>query len=311
MNRMIQYITEPWRAVVAFDRHICSIVPDSLYLKCLYRCLLGKRLDLKNPKTFYEKLNWLKIYDRKPVYTTMVDKLAVKDYVGKIIGREYIVPLLGVWDSADEIDFDSLPDRFVLKCNHGSGDVVICKDKALFDREAAKKELAASMKRDLYRVSREWPYKNVKRRIIAEQYLEDLKTGELRDYKFYTFNGEAKVLLVASNRLNRSCETNFDYFDMDYRPLSIRQGHPNSATIPAMPINFEKMKVFSKMLSKNTPQLRVDFFEANGELFFGELTFSDSGGFDTFDPDIWDRVFGDWIELPPKTKHFPKKTAYV
>lgn len=302
MNKFIQYIKEPWRAVVAFDRHIWSIVPDSLYLKCMYRCLLGKKLDLKNPKGFYEKLNWLKLYDRRPEYTTMVDKYAVKEYVGNIIGKEYIIPLLGVWNTVEEIDFDALPDRFVLKCSHGSGDVVICKDKSSFDRENAKRILAGSMKRDLSKISREWPYKNVKRRIIAEQYLEDTQTGELRDYKFFTYNGKAKLLLVASNRQSEQ-ETNFDWFDMDYHRLDLYQGHPGAPIMPEKPKNFDRMREFAELLAKDIPHVRVDFYEANGRLYFGELTFSDSGGFDTYEPESWDRVFGDWITLPPKTGH--------
>lgn len=300
-NKWLQYIVEPWRMIVAFDRHILSIVPDKLFLKCLYRCRLGKRLNLKNPRTFYEKINWLKIYDRKPEYSLLVDKYIAKQYVGKIIGCEYIIPLLGVWERFEDIDFDKLPNQFVLKCSHSSGDVVICKDRNIFDIETARKKITTFLKQDFYHIAREWPYKNVKRRIIAEKYIEDSATGELRDYKVFTFNGIPRVMLVASHRQDKTQETTFDYFDTEYNHLNIKQGHPNSIVLPQKPKNFDKMISLAEKLSQGIPQVRVDYYEANGNLYFGELTFSDAGGFDTFEPEEWDRIFGDWIQLPQKT----------
>ena len=277
---------------------IFRYVPDRLALKILYKNVFFKDLNLKNPQTFNEKLQWLKLYDRRPEYTTMVDKYAVKKYVADRIGEEYIIPTLGVWDSFDEIDFDSLPDQFVLKCTHSSGDIVICRDKASFDKEAARKKLNSFLQKDFYLIAREWPYKNVPRRIIAEQYMEDNQTQELRDYKIFTFDGVVKALFVASDRLKKDEDTKFDFFDADYKHLAIINGHPNSKTLPKKPVTFEEMKRLAEKISQGVPHVRVDFYEINGKTYFGEMTFYHWSGLKEFKPDSWDKTFGDWIKLP-------------
>lgn len=274
-----------------------SLLPDKLALKIQYKNIFLKDLDLDNPKTFNEKLQWLKLYNRKPEYSMMVDKYAVKEYVASVIGEEYIIPTYGVWDKFDNIDFDSLPERFVLKCTHGSGDVVICKDKRFFDKVAAKRKLDKSLKTDYYKIGREWPYKNVKPRIIAEKYMEDDKTSELRDYKFFCFDGIAKALFVATDRQKDNEEVKFDFFDIGFNRLDVKQGHPNAQICPDKPETFDEIKLLSERLSKNIPQLRVDFYEVNGKAYFGELTFSHFGGFMPFNPEEWDDVFGSWIDL--------------
>ena len=274
------------------------LLPDKLYLNLIYYRLFGKFINFQDPQTFNEKLQWLKLHDRKPIYTTMVDKYAVKDYVASIIGSDYIIPTLGVWDRFDEIDFESLPKQFVLKCTHDSGGLVIVKDKDKLDVKIAKKKINKSLKRNYYWMGREWPYKDVKPRIIAEPYLEDTKTAELRDYKFFCFDGVAKALFIATDRQNVGEDTKFDFYDMDFRHLDIKNGHDNAGIPPAKPETFEKMKHYAEILSQNIPHLRVDFYEVNGKTYFGELTFSHWSGFVPFEPKKWDEIFGSWIKLP-------------
>lgn len=271
---------------------------DEVYISKMFRYKLGYELDLKDPKTFNEKLQWLKLYDRKPIYTSMVDKIAAKEYVADLIGSEYIIPTLGVWENPEDIDFDSLPNRFVLKCNHNSGTgMYICKDKSKMDRKKVIKNLKKGLKEDKYIQWREWPYKNVPRRIIAEQYMEDGTLHDLRDYKWFCFNGIPKVLFIATERQNESIETKFDFFDENYKHLPFTNGHPNADTIPQKPTQFEEMKRLAGILSKGIPQLRVDFYEVNGHVYFGELTFSHWAGFMKFEPSEWDRLLGEMITL--------------
>ena len=217
LKRLLTKDALHWLIYILFrDLHLNGLLSDKQYTKLQYRVVTGHKLNLKNPKNYNEKLQWLKLYDRKPVYTTIVDKFAVKGYVRDIIGEQYIIKTIGVWDRFDDIEFDKLPDQFVLKTTHGGGNtgVVICRDKKTIDVKRAKSILEKSLKRDAYKVSREWPYKNVPRRIIAEEYMEDSKTGELRDYKFFCFDGEPKALFVASERQKKE-EPCFDFFDTE------------------------------------------------------------------------------------------------
>ena len=270
---------------------------DEKLIRKLYKTYFGREIDLENPKTFNEKQQWLKLYDRKAIYTTMVDKYEAKNYVAERIGTEYIIPTYGVWDSFDEIDFDALPNQFVLKCTHDSGGLVIVRDKKKLDKKAAKAKIERSLKTNYYYHGREWPYKNVKPRILAETYMEDTTTKELRDYKFFTFNGEAKALFVATERQSGD-EPKFDFFDMDYKHLPIRNGHPNADVLPKKPDTFEEMRVLAEKLSVGIPTLRVDFYEVNGKCYFGELTFFHFSGMTPFEPEEWDYTFGSWLKLP-------------
>lgn len=276
------------------------LLPDYIYIKILYKRRMGKKLDLKSPKTFNEKLNWLKLYDRKPIYTTMVDKYEVKDYVARLIGEEYIIPTLGVWDSFDDIDFDSLPERFVLKCTHDSGGVYICHEKAKMNKKQLRWFFNYCLSKNYYYSCREWPYKNVKPRIIAEEYIEDLAQGDLKDYKIFCFSGNAKVLFVASER-NSIEETKFDFFDSEFKHLPIVwNGHPNAKVSPEKPEHFDEMLEIASKLSQDIPQVRVDLYNLNGRILFGELTFSHWSGFVPFEPEEWDKKLGDMIILPNK-----------
>ena len=280
-------------------RNLGKLVPDKLWIQVKYLKWFQKLPNLKKPETFNEKLNWLKLHDRNPEYIKMVDKYAVKEYVSNIIGEKYVIPLVGgPWTSFDEINFEALPTQFVLKTTHDCGGVIICKDKSQFDKEHARKFLSEHLKNNYYISDREWPYKNVKPQIFAEAYMEDLGTGELRDYKFFTFGGDAKIMFVATDRGKKDTETKFDFFDMDFNHLNIRNGHPNADICPEKPKSFDKMKVLAEKLSKNIPHLRVDFYEADGKLFFGELTFYHWSGLVPFEPVEWDRTLGNWIKLP-------------
>lgn len=271
---------------------------DEAFLRMRFKNAVGRPLDLENPRGFNDKIQWLKLYDRKPIYTTMVDKHEAKNYVAERIGEEYIIPTLGVWDSFDEIDFDALPDRFVLKCTHDSGGLVIVKDKASFNKKQAKKRIEACLKKNFFWWGREWPYKNVKPRILAERFMEDEKTAELRDYKFFCFDGEVKALFVATERQKAGEEVKFDFFDADFNHLPIRNGHPNADVWPEKPACFEEMKRLASKLSEGVPHLRVDLYEVNGKIYFGELTFAHFSGMTPFEPEEWDYTFGSWITLP-------------
>ncbi len=275
-------------------------ISDRMYLSLIFRINLGCWPDFNNPKTFNEKLNWLKLYDRRPEYSRMVDKYAVREYIAETIGEQYLIPLVGgPWNSVEEIDFDELPESFVLKTTHDSGGVVICRDKNSFDSEAAKKKLAKRLKMEYFWGGREWPYKNVKPRIIAEKYMQDGDCSSLNDMKFFCFNGEPKVMYIAQEEIAGSPA---DYFDMNFNHLDMRVGDdPFADTCPEKPQHFEKMREFASTLSKGVPQLRVDFYCVNSKIYVGELTFFHNGGHSEFKPAHWDEIFGSWIELPEKT----------
>ena len=280
-------------------RGFLNWIDDETYIKIAYRIRMGKKLNLDLPVTYSEKLQWLKLYDRKQIYTTMVDKYEVKEYVSKIIGDRYVIPTYNVWNNVEDINFDLLPDQFVLKCTHDSGGLVICKDKSRLDITATKKKLNACLNHNFFYAQREWPYKDVKPRIIAEPYVEDKITKELRDYKFFCFNGEVKAMFIASDRGSVE-ETKFDFYDQNFNHLPFTNGHLNADIPPQKPEQFELMKKLAAQLSCGIPQLRVDFYEANGQVYFGELTFFHWSGMTPFEPEEWDNKFGEWITLPSK-----------
>lgn len=270
--------------------------PEKVYLKLKYRLIMGKKLDLKNPKSFNEKLQWLKLYNRKDEYTVMVDKYAVRKYIAEKIGEEYLVPLLGVWDRADDIDFDKLPDKFVLKCNHNSGlGMCICKDKSKLDTEKVRKELNKGLKEKYFYGGREWCYKNIKPRIIAEEYLTDETGTELKDYKFMCFGGRAENLFVCSERFENGLKVTF--FDREWNRLPFERQYPASEKEISKPKNLEKMIELAECLAENLPFVRVDFYNADGKIYFGEMTFFPGSGFEEFTPELWDYKLGDLIDL--------------
>lgn len=273
---------------------LTSFLPDRLYLKIRFYLEVGRKLDLKNPVTYNEKLQWLKLHDKRPEYTQMVDKYEVREYIKEKIGEEYLIPLLGVWNTPDEIEFDKLPNQFVLKCTHDSGGLVICRDKSTLDIKATKKRLKKCLRRNFYKFGREWPYKDVKPRIIAEEFMVDESGTELKDYKFYCFNGSPKALLIASDR---PFDTKMDFFDAEFNHLNIRRAYPNSDKEISKPASFDDMIALSKKLSENIMHVRVDLYDINGKIYFGEITFFPASGFTPFDPPQWDYTFGDWLKL--------------
>lgn len=285
---------------IAFLNRFGWFLNDYTYVRLQYFLRMHKKLNLKNPQTYNEKLNWLKLYDRRSVYTTMVDKYSVKAYVESKVGRQYIIPTLGVWDSPEAIEWDTLPNQFVLKTTHGGGNsgVFICKDKTKLNSRIVERALSKAMKQDIYRESREWPYKDVKKRIIAETYLEDQNTKELRDYKFFCMDGKVRALFIATERQGEGGEVKFDFYDADYNHLDLVQMHPMSGIEIPKPKTFEEMKRIASALSEGLPQVRVDLYEVNGKVYFGELTFFHHGGVVPFHPESWDYEFGSWIELP-------------
>ena len=275
-------------------------VPDSLYLKLLYRVIMGRKLNLKNPKEYNEKLQWLKLNDRKPEYAIMVDKYEVRGYIAELLGEQYLIPCLGIYDSVEDIDIDALPDRFVLKCTHDSGSVEICKDKSRFDMESAKQRLNQAMKRNYYATYREWPYKYVKPRIIAEGYLEG-DEGDLKDYKVMCFNGEAKIIEVHENRFVEGEVHTQTFYDREWRILPISQectGTRRSDMPCSRPNLLDKMIGLSEKLAKDMYHIRVDWYVVEGRLYFGEITFFDGSGFDAFDSREMELYLGDMIKLP-------------
>ena len=278
-----------------------KFVPDRMYLKMLYRARFGEKLDMDNPKSFNQKIQWLKLYDRNPTYTDIVDKYEVRKYMADKIGEEYLIPILGVWDSFDEIDFDKLPDQFVLKCTHDSGGLVICKDKSKLDINAAKKSINKSLKQNFYYIGREMPYKNIKPRIICEKYMADEAEDELKDYKFMCFNGEVKCSFVCLNR-NSACGLNVDFYDLDWQPMPFERHYKSSGTIIPKPHNYQKMIELSELLAKEFSFVRVDLYEVNGRIYFGELTFYPGSGLEEFEPESYDYLLGSWIELPADKK---------
>lgn len=283
MKKILNAILHPSRILYFLARKNIIKLSDKNYLKVMYRCTFNKKLNLKNPQTFNEKLQWLKLYDRKPEYTTMVDKYLVKDYVSKKIGEEYIIPTLGIYENFDDINFDKLPKQFVIKPTHygGSSGVFVIKDKNKMDKEKIKSEINKLLKKNLFYYGREWPYKNVQPRIIIEKLMEDKKLKDLVDYKIYCFDGKADYVMVCFDRMKN--DTKFIYFDKNWKikPEFSNDGlkYGKSVNIDK-PKNLEKMFEFAEVLSKNLAFARVDFYECNQELYFGEITFYPSSGFD-------------------------------
>lgn len=279
-------------------RGFFDLLSDRLFLYILYYAHLGKKLNLKNPKTFNEKLQWLKLYNRKAEYTQMVDKYEVKKYIKERLGEEYIVPTIGVWDKFEEIEFKDFPEQFVLKCTH-SGGIIICKDKSEFNLEEARRKINDSMRKNYFLHGREWPYKNVRPRILAEEFVPNSNDEQGEDslvvYKVFCFGGEPKLIQVIQN--DKRKDESIDYFDIDWKLLELKQNFPNSKIHLNKPDKFSEMLDLSSELSKGTPFLRVDWYVSMGKLLFSEFTYYSDAGIAAFEPEEWDRKLGEWIEL--------------
>lgn len=298
LKKLKKALTNPKLALLVLlnSELIAHFFPDSIYLKMKYRLFMGKKLNLKNPQSFNEKLQWLKLHDRRPEYTKMVDKYEVRKHIAETIGEEYLIPLLGVWDNPDDIDFDKLPDQFVLKCTHNSGlGMCICNDKSKLDIEKVKKELKKGLKQNYFITSREWPYKNVKPRIIAEKYMVDESGIELKDYKIFCFNGTAEYVEVD---FNRHIEHKLNPYDFEWNPLNFCDSSKNDyAADIRKPEKIEEMRKIAEELAKNVTYLRVDFYSIYSKIYVGELTFYPGSGFIQFDPMSTDMKYGTMLNL--------------
>ena len=277
------------------NRRMLDWLPDVIYLKLIFRIKMHQRLELKKPATFNEKMQWLKLHDRNPSYSKMVDKYEVKKIVADRIGEKYIIPVLGIWDKFEEIDFDKLPNQFVLKCTHDSGGIVICKDKSEFNKEMARKKLNSSLRTNHFYHGREWPYKNVKPRIMAEKYMED-SSGELRDYKLMMFNGKHKCSFVCTERHERE-GLKVTFFDTEWNEMPFERHYPRSRKKIPKPESYEEMIACAGILSRSIPFVRIDFYEIGNKPYFGEITFYPGSGMEEFNPESWDRIMGDWLDI--------------
>lgn len=278
-------------------RKLSRLIPDRIYLQIVYFRHFKKFIDFDNPKTFNEKIQWLKLNYRKEEYTNLVDKYRVKQYITKLIGEEYVIPTLGVWKNVDDIDFKSLPEKFVLKCNNDSGGIVICKNKKDFDEVKAKSFLKERLKNNGYWYRREWPYKNVKPCIIAEKYMEDSISKDLKDYKFFCFNGSMEFFDID---IDRFIEHRSNYYDRNgnFLPFGKTYCPPDYTKKIEMPKNLDKMIELAETISHNTVLSRIDFYEIDGQVYFGEITFYPGSGFSPFTDEKWDYKLGDMIDLP-------------
>ena len=271
-------------------------LPDDIFLKRFYKIKTGKELDLLHPTRFNEKLNWLKLYDRNPEYTKMVDKYEAKKYVERTIGGEYVIPTYGIWNHFDEIDFDKLPNQFVLKCTHGCGGMIICRDKKRFDFHNAKRVIEKGLKFNYFYNVREWPYKNVPPRIIAEKYMEDEFSEELSVYKVFNFCGVPKIIQTIQG--DKTNHETIDYFDTEWNLLDLKQNYPNSEIPRPRPDALEEMLRLSRVFSKGIPFLRTDWYIIWGKVFFSEFTFYTDAGMEPYHPDDWDIKLGSWLPNP-------------
>lgn len=296
-KRKIKTVLKNPKSILQKALYLSSpIFNDEIYLKLLFPLMVGYKLNLNDPRTYNEKLQWLKIYYRKPIMTQIVDKYEAKEYARKIIGDKHIIESYGVWDSFDQIDFDSLPDKFVLKTTHDQGGVVIVTNKNTFDKKAAKKKIERHLKFEHYYLTREWPYKNVKPRVMAEALLVNDKVGDLYDYKFYCFHGEPKVMFITGGRKGNT--TYQEFYDMEFNSLNIRRpGFTQSSKYLQKPKSWGLMQELAKSLSIGFPHVRVDFYDVDGKVYLGELTFFTGGGMKPFYPHSWDSTFGDWIDI--------------
>ncbi|MBR5781903.1 MAG: glycosyl transferase [Bacteroidales bacterium] len=296
-NRFIKAIKHPeWLFGVLLRRTIGPYMNDESFIKWEYFSGMAKFPDLKNPKTFNEKLQWLKLNDIHEDYAEMVDKASAKEYVKKIIGEEYIIPTLGIWRRFDEIDFSKLPNQFVLKTTHDSGGVVVVSDKSNFDIAEARRKLNKSLRNNYFLQHREYPYKYIQPRIIAEQYMVDESTTELKDYKFFCFHGKCKMLFIATDR--SLGDVKFDFYDTEFNHLPFMQGHPWATKEIQKPECFDEMIQIAEKLSEGIPHVRVDLYNINGKIYFGELTFFHFSGNVPFIPHEWDNKIGEWLVLP-------------
>lgn len=291
----------PLQALTAIARTlhtgVARCLPDELYLRLVYKRATGKVLHLNPPRTFNEKLQWLKLYDRRPVYTMLADKYAVRKHIAAVLGERYLIPLLGMWEHPEDINFTALPNQFALKTNHDSGGVLLCHDKARFDVPGAIAKLNQHLHQNFFEVGREWVYQGIPRCIIAEALIGPPDGGAPLDYKLMCFNGKVRCTFVCSDRGSES-GLKVTFYDRNWMPLPFTRHYPSSQTPIPRPSCYEEMVEIAERLSSEIPFCRIDLYEIEGRVFFGEITFFPGGGFETFNPDEWDTTLGTWMKLP-------------
>lgn len=296
LSKFLEYLRHPSFFLLWLDHRRFITLDDAVFLKLSYLRKFGRPLDLENPETFNEKLQWLKLHDRNANYTMMVDKDKVKSYVGEKIGKEYIIPTLGVYDEFRDIDIGSLPDKFIMKCTHDSGSTVICHDKSQFDFRKARRFLNKRLRKNFYYFGREWPYKDVRPAIIIERYMEDDKNEDLLDYKFLCFNGKVKCSFVCSDRRSEAGLA-VDFYDLAWKHMPFTRHYRNSGILINKPKHYDKMIELAEILSEGIPFVRVDFYEIRGRIYFGEMTFFPGNGMEEFEPECYDKVLGDMLDI--------------
>ncbi|MGQ7595386.1 ATP-grasp fold amidoligase family protein [Streptococcus suis] len=308
MKRLLKVISNRgYRFKVLTKLGFYNNLPDDVFLKRLYKFEMNKELNLDNPKTYNEKLQWLKINDRKPFYTDLADKYKVKNIVANAIGGKYIVPTLGIWDNVQDIDFEALPNQFVLKCTHDSGSVIICRNKAELDINKVKKTLDKALKGNFYYYSREWCYKNVQPRIIAEEYLEDLaNTDDTVDYKFFFFNGRPEFIYI-SRGLEDHSTAQISFYDLEGQELDFCRDDYRRLGDFSLPKNYKEMREVAEKLYDicNAPFVRIDLYSINGKIYFSEFTFYPASGFLPFSPKAADEKLGELLDLAQIDKTSP------
>ena len=280
-------------------RYLMRYVPDALYLKMRYMLCIHRKLNLKNPITFNEKIQWLKLYYRDPKYVMLVDKLKVKDYIKNNFQDLNVIPTIGVWDNANDVDFNMLPEQFVIKCTHDSGSTIICNNRNEFDVEKAREKLIRAQNRNMFFPGREWVYKYVKPRIIAEPFLKNNDSEELVDYKFMCFNGEVKLSFVCSDRFSPE-GLHVTFFDRNWEVMPFTRHYPKKTEEIRKPDCYDQMVQLAEQMSIDMPFVRIDFYEINHSVYFGEYTFFPGSGLEEFEPEGWDEIIGNWITLPEK-----------
>lgn len=298
-SKMQVFLKEPGKLLSSLAaRGLFNWLPDKAYLRLVFRSRIGTSLDLDNVQTYNEKLQWLKLHYRPQEQVRLADKVEVRRYVQARIGAEYLIPILGVYDKVEDIPWNYMPNRFVLKCSHASSANIVCVDKSKLNIPKTQSQLQRWMRRNWFWYGREWPYLGIKPRILAEEFLDDGHQTGLVDYKFFCFDGHPRVLFVATDRQSAQEETKFDFYDLDWNKLPIVNGHPNSSQVMEKPASFDEMLRIARELSRGFPHVRIDLYEVHGRVFFGEMTFYHYSGFTQFKPFKWDVIFGSWLKLP-------------
>jgi len=298
MKKTIRFLNKSIVFITFLLNRPSYFLPDKIYIKRTYYRKTKQRINLKNPSLYNEKMQWIKLYDRQPFYSDLVDKYKVRNYVAQIIGEEYLIQNYGVWDTFDEIPFDKLPNEFVLKCTHDCGSVVICKDKATFDFQKSRKFFKKQLAKNYYWKHREWLYKNIKPRILAEKLMVDESGVELKDYKIYCFHGEPKVIGIYFGRFSGE-KPKGNFYTPQWEFLNLKTGLKNDPNlIIEKPEWLDKALLLARQLSKGKIHVRVDFYIVENKIYFGELTFYEDAGFIRFEPPEWNQIFGDWMKLP-------------